>query len=345
MSKDVHSPGVKEVAAAAGVSLGTVSNVLNRPDRVSPATRARVERAIADLGFVRNEGARQLRVGKSRALAYVMLDAANPFFIDVAQGIEDTAAELDLSVFICNSDNRASREAAYLKRLEQQRVQGVLITPVDPDDALLEELPRRGTPLVIVDRTRRTNTHCTVSVDDVMGGEFAARHLLELGHERIAFVGGPTTIGQVQDRHAGVRRALQQSGSSSSTLTDLTTAAMTVAEGRNAWERWAGLPAATRPTAAVCANDLLALGLLQKCVASGVRVPEDLAIVGYDDIEFAAAAAVPLTSVRQPRRKLGATAAELLLDESTNPDHEHSQIVFTPALVVRASTLSAPRLP
>ena len=324
------APSVKDVAAAAGVSLGTVSNVLNRPDRVSPATRSRVTQAMADLGFVRNESARQLRAGRSRILAYVMLDAANPFFTDVATGIEDAAEQAGLAVFTCNSDNRAEREETYLTRLEEQRVQGVLITPLDPASPALARLARRGTPVVLVDRTAGDQRHCSVAVDDVLGGELAARHLLDLGHTRIAFVGGPTSIGQVRERLEGVRRAVEPS--------HLETAALTVTEGRGAGERIAGMPAATRPTAAFCANDLLALGLLQQCVTLGLRVPEDLAIVGYDDIDFAAAAAVPLTSVRQPRRQLGRAAAELLLDEASNPDHRHRQVIFTPELVARAST-------
>lgn len=326
---------VKDVAAAAGVSLGTVSNVLNRPSRVSEATRTRVEEAMAALGFVRNESARQLRAGKSNAIAYIMLDASNPFFTDVARGIEDAAELADLSLFICNSDNRAGRERSYLDRLEQQRVQGILITPVDANSEILGDVQRRGTPVVVVDRTRKGGQHCTVAVDDVLGGELAASHLLELGHERIAFIGGPVSIGQVRDRLQGARHAVDKAGAE---LTVVDTDGPTVAEGRGAGERLAGLPAASRPTAAFCANDLLALGLLQQCVVLGLRVPGDLAIVGYDDIEFAAAAAVPLTSVRQPRSQLGQTAAELLLDEATNPDHQHQQMVFTPELVVRAST-------
>src|SRR4051794_35731853 len=153
---------VKDVAATAGVSLGTVSNVLNRPDRVSERTRSRVERAMAELGFVRNESARQLRAGSSNALAYVMLDVTNPFFTDVAQGIEAAAERADLSLFLCNSDNRSERERACLTRLQQQRVQGILITPVSPDDSSLDEVVERGTPLVIVDRTRSVDTHCSV---------------------------------------------------------------------------------------------------------------------------------------------------------------------------------------
>jgi LacI family transcriptional regulator len=333
-----HTPGVKDVAAAAGVSLGTVSNVLNRPDVVSADTRARVERVIAELGFVRNESARQLRAGRSRTIAYVVLDAANPFFTDVAQGVEQVADAADLSVFTCNSNNQADREAAYLSRLEQMRVHGVLVTPVDPDHPALQELARRGTPVVLVDRVGSRGTHCAVAVDDVLGGALAARHLLDAGHDRLAFVGGPDNLGQVADRRRGALQALLEAGVPGNRLTDVPTSALTVAEGRSAGEQLARLRAPRRPTAVVCANDLLALGLLQQCVTLGISVPDDLAIVGYDDIEFAAAAAVPLTSVRQPRQQLGATAAELLLDEASKPSHEHSRVLFVPELVVREST-------
>jgi LacI family transcriptional regulator len=333
-----RSASVKDVAAAAGVSLGTVSNVLNRPERVSQATRERVERAMHELGFVRNESARQLRAGRSSIIAYVMLDATNPFFTDVAQGIEDDAADADLSLFICNSDQRADRELTYLNRLQEQRVQGILITPVDPDEPALQEIARHGTPVVIVDRVRSVDSHCSVAVDDVLGGKIAVEHLLDLGHERIAFVGGPERIGQVRDRRAGARRALEDAGRSGEDLVVVATDSLTVAEGRSAGERIAGMSRSSRPTAAFCANDLIALGLLQQCVALGVGVPDELAIVGYDDIDFAAAAAVPLTSVRQPRGDLGRTAAKLLLDEAANPEHTHQQVLFTPDLVARAST-------
>ncbi|MDX6301604.1 MAG: LacI family transcriptional regulator [Nocardioidaceae bacterium] len=333
-----RSTSVKDVAALAGVSLGTVSNVLNRPDRVAAATRGRVEQAMSELGFIRNESARQLRAGGSLTVAYVMLDATNPFFTDVAQGAEEAAEEADLSLFLCNSDNRPERELTYLNRLQEQRVQGVLITPVDPDSPTLDDIVRRGTPVVVVDRTREGDTHCSVAVDDRLGARLAVEHLLENGHDRIAFVGGPDTIGQVRDRRRGAVDAMTAAGRSAADLVRVDTAALTVTEGRAAGERIAGLAAADRPTAAVCANDLLALGLLQQYVTLGRRVPEDLAIVGYDDIVFAAAAAVPLTSVRQPRRELGRTAARLLIDEATNPDHVHEQVLFTPELIPRAST-------
>jgi LacI family transcriptional regulator len=329
---------VKDVAAAAEVSLGTVSNVLNRPDRVSPATRERVEVAMAELGFVRNESARSLRAGRSRMLAYVMLDAGNPFFTDVAKGIERRAEASDLALFMCSSDGRGAREAAHLDLLTEQRVHGILITPVDPEATRLAAAAARGIPLVIVDRAVQAEDVCTVAVDDVLGGRLALEHLIQLGHRRVGFVGGPIEIGQVRDRLDGARSAWADAGHDPDDLVWLPTSALNVAEGRSAGERLSAMPAEQRPTAAFCANDLLALGLLQQSIGLGRRVPDDLAIVGYDDIEFAAAAAVPLTSVRQPREVLGQRAAELVLDEADNDLHEHRHVEFDPQLIARAST-------
>jgi LacI family transcriptional regulator len=333
---------MKNVAARAGVSLGTVSNVLNRPAQVSERTRNRVLAAIAELGFVRNESARQLRGGGSRTLAYVVLDTSNPFFTDVAAGAQEAADSAGLMVFLCNSGEDPGRQAAFLDLLEQQRVEGVLITPADAADERLSLLPLRGTPTVLVDRGA-DDGHCSVTVDDVLGGDLAATHLLDSGHHRIAYIGGPTTLKQVTDRLAGVHRALDRNKVDHENVVVLKTASLTVAEGRRAGARLAGLPSGRRPTAAFCANDLLALGLLQEAVRLGMRVPDDLAIIGYDDIEFAAAAAVPLTSVAQPRHELGRAAAQLLIDEARNaPGHQHQQLVLAPELVVRASTRLRP---
>jgi LacI family transcriptional regulator len=335
----VRASSVKDVAARAGVSLGTVSNVLNRPERVSPETRERVERAMRDLGFVRNESARQLRAGRSRTLAYVLLDARNPFFTDVAEGAERTAEAAGLSLFLCNSDNRPSREQDYLAHLVEQRVQGILVTPVDAQSQALDDVRRNGTPVVIVDRTRTDDTFCSVAVDDELGGRLAVEHLVEQGHSRVAFIGGPDTIGQVRDRLEGARKAWADAGLPPEQLVVVPTAALTVVEGRSAGERVMGLGRSRRPTAAFCANDLLALGLLQQLSTSGLSVPGDLAIVGYDDIDYAGAAAVPLSSVRKPRQELGRRAAELLIDEARGDGHRHEQLVFEPQLVVRESSM------
>ena len=317
-----------------------MSNVLNRPETVSPATRERVQAAIAALGFVRNESARQLRAGRSRTIGLVVLDIGNPFFTDVARGVEDVATAAGSAVMLCNSGDQPAREAAHLEVLTEQRVQGVLITPTAEVSGQLEALRSRGTPVVLVDRRAPTAGQCAVAVDDVLGGRLAADHLLERGHRRIAFIGGSSGLSQVQERRDGVVAAVREGAGSDDALTVLSPEALTVAGGREAAAQVIGMPAGRRPTAAVCANDLLALGVLQEMVRHGVRVPEDFAIVGYDDIDFAAAAAVPLTSVRKPRVELGRRAAELLLDEAARgTEHVHEQPVFEPTLVVRESSM------
>lgn len=331
---------IREVASHAGVSVGTVSNVLNRPEIVAPTTRARVLRAISELGFVPNESARQLRRGRGRALGLVVLDVANPFFTDVARGVDEATSAAGMAVIFCNSDGDPAREASFLDLLEEQRVQGVLITPIDDANARLLRLRDRGILVILLDRLARRPDLCSVSVDDVLGGELAMRHLLETGHRRVAFVGGPARLEQVRDRHEGAVRAVRDAGlAERETLRHVETPHTTVPAGRDAAERILGTPRASRPTAVFCANDLLALGVLQVLTRQRVRVPADIALVGYDDIDFAAAAAVPLSSVRQPRQRLGRAAAELLIDEANNPDtHQHRQVVFEPELVVRDSS-------
>jgi LacI family transcriptional regulator len=330
--------GVIDVAERAGVSIGTVSNVLNHPERVAPATRDRVLRAIAELGFVRNEAARQLRAGRSRTVGLVVLDVGNPFFTDLAAGAETTAGRHSLSVVLCNSGDDAGREEHHLGVLEEQRAFGILITPVVRKTPAIDAIRRRGTPVVLVDHGSSTG-QCSVSVNDRVGGEFAVAHLIAQGHRRIAFVGGPLSIKQVTERLAGARNALRTAGLRPDALTVLAAPALNVAAGRQVGDQIAALPAGERPTAVFCANDLLALGVLQTMLRRNLDVPGDLAIVGYDDIEFAGAAAVPLTSVRQPSTQLGQAAIELLVDEATAPDaHQHRQVVFEPELVIREST-------
>jgi LacI family transcriptional regulator len=324
----VGAVSIRDVAELAGVSVGTVSNVLNRPDLVSPRTRERVLSAIADLGFVRNESARQLRAGQSRTLGLVVLDVANPFFTDVARG-----------VILCNSDEKASKEHAYLDLLEEQRVKGILITPADGISERLGDLRRRGTPVVLLDRRSARRDQCSVSVDDALGGDLAISHLLDYGHRRLAFVGGPASINQVADRLRGARQAIERMDDEGCELVVQPTPGLNVGAGRAAAAALIAIPKSRRPTAVFCANDLLALGVLQELTRQSVRVPQDMAIVGYDDIDFASAAAVPLTSVSQPRHQLGRTAAELLIEETADGGrHRHQQVVFEPELVVRESS-------
>jgi LacI family transcriptional regulator len=335
---------MKDVAALAGVSLGTVSNVVNSPDLVSPATRERVEQAIAKLGWVPNESARQLRAGRSTVISVVVMDISNPFFTDVLSGVEEYVHAHRYNVQVSNSAGLADRESDQLRLLEQQRVGGVLWAPVSGPGERADALRRRGIPVVIVDRAGDGTGYCSVAVDDIEGGRLAMDHLLSLGHESVAVVGGPGSLHQVRDRRLGADLALGQHGGSASLLV-VSTPSMETGAGVAAADQIVALRDAERPTAVFAMNDLLAIGLLQGFVTHGLRVPEDIALVGYDDISFAASAAVPLSSVRQPRADLGRRAAELLFEEIGAADHdlahEHQSVRFTPELVVRRSSSPA----
>ncbi|WP_326696000.1 LacI family transcriptional regulator [Streptomyces sp. NBC_01754] len=336
-----QSVGIKDVARTAGVSVGTVSNVINRPETVAPGTRARVLAAIDRLGYVRSESARHLRAGSSRIMGLLVLDMGNPFFVDVARGAERAARRAGLGVIVCNSAQSPAEEAEYLSLFAEQRVRGVLLTPADATGGTVDAFRRHRIPFVLVDRVAQKATECSVSVDDVAGGGLAVRHLVSAGHRSIAYVSGPPGLNQVRDRRVGALAALEEAGLGPDALQELPTERLDVASGRDAGARLLGL--SDRPTAVFCANDLLALGVLQTLYAAGVGVPDDLAIVGYDDIEFAAAAVVPLTSVRQPAVTMGTMAAELLLEEAEadarGKAHEHRRVVLQPELVVRDSSL------
>ena len=336
--------GIKDVARQAGVSVGTVSNVINRPDMVSEETRFRVQAVIERLGYVRSESARQLRAGQSRIMALLVLDMGNPFFVDVARGAERAARAAGLGVMVCNSGQSAAEEAEYLSLFAEQRVRGVLVTPADPTGANLAAFRRRSIPCVLVDRVGPVADSCSVSVDDVAGARLAVGHLLDIGHRVVAYVSGPMHLAQCRDRRTGALAALAERELPEDALTHIEAARLDVESGRQAGARLLAL--SRRPSAVFCANDLLALGVLQAMTSHRIRVPDSIAIVGYDDVDFAAAAAVPLSSVRQPRHQLGRAAAQLLVEEALGGGtHRHRQVVFEPDLVIRASSQGRPRRP
>lgn len=325
---------LRDVAKAAKVSVGTVSNVLNRSEVVAPKTLARVQATIKELGFVPNGFARNLRSGQSRTLGLIVPDVSNPFFTEVARGVEDAASKRDYAVFLCNSDESASKEERYVNVLIQQQVRGVLITPADMKSDRLDVMRDRGIAVALLDREIKGRKQCSVSVDDVHGGQIAIEYLAGLGHKNIAWVCGPESIPQVADRGAGVAKAAKVAGSKIETIR---VSLMNATHGEEAARKI--LELGVLPTAIFCANDLLALGVMRALLASKVRIPEQISVLGYDNIEFAPSAAVPLSSIAQPSYQMGVTAADLLLNECEDGDsHEHQQIRFQPQLVERAST-------
>lgn len=333
---DGRSISVKDVAAAAGVSVGTVSNVLNRPDKVSPTTLAHVQATISSLGFVRNDAARQLRAGTNRAIGMIVLDVRNPFFTDVARGAELRLTEDRRPLILGSSGQDADRESTYLDLFEEQRVSGLLITPVGKVLPRLRRLRDRGTAVVVVDRRTGSREFSSVAVDDKLGGRLAAQHLLDSGRRRIAFIGGPAGLTQVRHRLEAAQTVVDACPGASLRL--LETATMDAEAGRAAAEQLLALPRRDQPDAVFAANDLVALGVLQAFTLAGLRVPDEVAIIGYDDIDFAASAAIPLSSIRQPRTGMGETAADLLLAAIADPQAPVRDIVLDPELVVRRST-------
>jgi LacI family transcriptional regulator len=328
------SVSLRDVAKAAKVSVGTVSNVLNRPEVVAPETLARVQGTIKDLGFVPNGFARHLRSGHSRTLGLIVPDVANPFFTEVARGVEDAASKRDYAVFLCNSDESASKEDRYINVLIEQQVRGVLITPTDVKSDRLDAMRDRGIAVALVDREIKGRKQCSVSVDDVHGGQIGIEYLTGLGHTDIAWVCGPDSIPQVADRGAGVAKAAKFAGAKVETIR---VSLMNTTQGEEAAKKILALK--TTPTAIFCANDLVALGVMRTLRENKFKIPEQVSVLGYDDIEFAASAAVPLSSISQPAYQMGVTAADLLLNECEEADtHEHQQIRFQPQLVERAST-------
>ena len=333
-------PSIQDVARLAGVSLGTVSNVLNNPDKVKPQTLAKVTKAIDQLGFVRNDAARQLKAGRSQTIGLIVPDIANPFFSQLSQGAEDAADNEGYSVILGSNGHNPEREASYFNLFEEQRVSGILVTPLANITETLVALRNRGTQTVVVDRKLDTKLGCSVSMDDFAGGKLATQHLIDNGATKIAFVGGPLEYEQVAERLAGAKEVVRKT-KGKVTLKHIKTRELTVLAGREIGLTLMDEPKETWPDAIFAANDLLAVGLLQAFVFKGkVKVPSDISLIGYDDIDFAEAAIVPLSSVRQPAVLLGATAVEMLIDESENPTtHIHRQITFQPELIVRESSV------
>jgi len=336
---------MSDVAALAGVSIGTVSNTINRPELVRRHTREAVERAIRELGFVPNQQARVLTGVSSQVIGLVVLDVVSPFFMEVARAVERAASEAGHVVILCNSENSAEKEDRLLQMLAGQRVRGVLLTSAKATAGFdAEWFSAQRLPVVFLDYEFSAND-CSVAVDDVHGARLAVQHLLELGHERIAFVGGPTYLRQMAQRVDGARAAMVEAGLDPSTaLVEVSTAGIGTQDGLVGASQLLELGTETGvPTAVFCGNDMMAFGVYRGLVRAGLRIPDDMALVGYDDIDFAADWVVPLSSVRQPTDELGYRAAQLLFEHSSGDDaHVHRQVVLQPELIVRRS--SDPRL-
>lgn len=320
---------VKDVALLAGVSVGTVSNVLNRPESVTEKTRTKVEQAMAELNFHRNASARQLRAGVSRTVGVIVMDVSNPFYTELARGIEDRLAADDHTLILSSSDDDPRREQRFLRLFAEQGVRGVLVTPMASTAERLGDLRRLGIPSVLMDST--DPAHASVGVDHVSGGRQAVAHLLDRGHRRILFLAGTPDLQQTRHRLRGAVEAVTAAGlEPGEVLKVVNLAVLTSNDAQQALVEAldSGEPA---PTAVFAMNDVVALGVMRELRRRGLSIPHDMAVVGYDDLYFAAELMTPLSSVRQPMRQLGWAAADLLLTGQAHP-------LFEPELIVRASS-------
>ncbi|MCX5413969.1 LacI family DNA-binding transcriptional regulator [Streptomyces sp. NBC_00059] len=333
--------GIKDVAREAGVSLGTVSNVLNRPEIVAESTRRRVLDVIGAIGFVRTEGARQLHGLASRVVAVLGHGPADPFLTALGTGVEQAAREADLGVMVCTGARDPAEEARHLSLITSHRVRGAVLASAEGVGRTVAAFRRSAVPFVVADQPAAEPAACSVGIDDAAGGRAAVRHLLERGHRSLAYVAGPGHLRRMRDHRTGAREAARAAGLPSAALRELSCTALTVEAGREAGRRVLGLPG--RPAAVLCADDLLALGVLQALYEAGLRVPDDIAVVGYGDNGLAASAVVPLTSVRRPAVAMGRQAGRLLVEDTAGEGgHEHCHVVLRPELVVRRSTQAKP---
>jgi LacI family transcriptional regulator len=335
-AKRAQRVSIVDVAKAAGVSIGTASNVLNKPDRVAPATRERVEEAIARLNYVPSGAARALRSGQILTVGAILLDIRNPLYTDVARGIEDRLDEEGFTLIFGSSDGDPDREARYLTLFESRGVAGLILSPVEESGPLLQDISDRGVPLVLLEGSFPDVVASSVLIDNAAGGEMAARHLAQIGCPKMVFFNGPDDVRQCVDRREGALKGWTGSGRSADTFLEIKVPGMNMEGGDAAVRAWCD----TEPdpcTGLFCINDVTALGVQRALRFRAVYDPAVYPIVGFDDIEIAAALATPLTTVRQPTYEIGRRAADLLLHRRDQAPVE--RVTIMPELIVRESTV------
>ncbi|HEX2990952.1 MAG TPA: LacI family DNA-binding transcriptional regulator [Anaerolineales bacterium] len=326
---------IREVAESAGVSYATVSHVINNTRLVSPETRERVLAAMDALNYRPNALARSLRQGKTNTIGLVLPDSANPFFAEISRSIEDEAFKKGYSVFLCNTELDTQRELFYVDVLSKKQVDGIIFVAAGDQADSLDYLIQRRMPLVMIDREVPNVEADAVLTDNQLGGYLATRHLLDLSHRRIACIAGPSSITPSSERIIGYRKALEEAGISYDEKLIL----------RGDYHAQSGMDIThiilgmdPRPTAIFALNDLMALGALRAAAEAGCSVPEDLAVVGYDDLEISRFTNPPLTTIAQPKKEVGTRAVNLLVERMSEKSQPPVRLVLPPELIIRRST-------
>lgn len=325
-----------DVAKLANVSIATVSRAISHPGKVAPVTLAQVQKAMAELGYKPNRVARRLRQkgGRRHLLGLIIPDIQNPFFSEIARGVEDVAYANEFAVMLCNSDEDLRKEAFYLDVMRAESVDGIILPPIDDRDSAVLRLAAAGMPIVSVDRSLAHGAIDTVEVDNRQGAFEAVDHLLRLGHRRVAMITGRQNVSTSRDRRLGYEEAL--AAHNLPVRPDyIRVGDYKQASGHALARELLALP--ERPTALFVSNNLMTVGAMEAIHKQGLRIPEDMAIIGFDDLPWAEALDPPLTVVRQPAYEVGRAAAELLLKRLGNPAAPAAWLRLRPKLILRSS--------
>jgi DNA-binding LacI/PurR family transcriptional regulator len=325
---------IKEVAKRAKVSTATVSRTINDSEKVRPGTAARVRKAIEELNFYPNTHARTLVSGRSRMLGLIISDITNPFFPELVKSFEDQAVERGQEVIIGNTDYNPKRMAGCIRRMVERKVDGVAIMTSEADPALVTELTRRNIPTVFMDTGKSGPHSANIRIDYAQGIHEAMQHLFAFNHRRIAFIAGPMNLESARMRRDAYLSGLKSRGLSDQSMIEK--GDHRIEGGAMAMRSLLKLP--QRPTAVISSNDLTAIGALGAILHAGLRVPEDISLIGFDDISFAHLTQPPLTTIILSRTQLAVTAFAALEALIRKEDSPHVDYSIPTHLVMRGST-------
>jgi len=334
---------IREVAQKAGVSYATVSHVINNTRFVSEETRERVLSAMSELKYRPNAVAQSLRSGRTNTIGMILPDSSNPFFAEIGRQIEEEAFRKGYSIILCNMELQPEKEMLYVDVLINKQVDGIIFVATGDQTSLLQLLLDQGIPVILIDRDLPEMNIDTVITDNRLGGYLATRHLIDLGHRRIACITGPSSkITPSASRVVGYRQALEEAGlpydKQIVCLGDFhPQSGMDIME--------ALLKRPNPPTAVFACNDLMALGCMRAAMYAGYRIPEDLSIVGFDDIELARFTNPPLTTVCQPKKEIGILATQKLVERIADKCISSLKVILPTSLIVRESSASVKQKP
>lgn len=329
----MDKPSLRDIAKQANVSVGTVSNVLNRPAQVSEEKRARVRDAIDMLGFVPNA---QMKNGKrnTKAIGLILPLSDNPFYTELAQGVEDAVAKGGLSVLMGYSREDESIEFRIMSSMVEAGFKGIIVTPVGPRNQVFEKYIEKNIRVGYISQTDDEPEQCSVSIDQVRGGYIGLEYLYNLGHRKILWISGPAHHHQSNQRYVGIRQAATDLGVE---LVVMNSPSLDFISGEQMAPKILALP--EMPDAIFAGNDALALGVMNYLLKEGIKIPDQVSILGFDNVAYAESAIIPLSTVSQTPYQLGYTMGEQMLGEiDAKPGHLHQHVVFQPQIVARSST-------